>query len=516
MASPNIKYPLVFVKTKYEWEKIVKIIGKHQIPLRLSFSLGGLKSYIKSLSEPSLSQKFKQMITHRHQMTPDQVIATAGPHFDTLSFNDYCESKGYAPLLMYFKNLEQSIDKQQQYKFRKYKATLSVKSVKMPTSVQLRDNPTLGIITHLCINEWDRFGLVNNDLKVFLSKMVNVQSLSIDYENTHSQHVNQLLETLLKNNNLCKLSLRVSSLTKLIDTSAVLKTLKLYSKVSVSEFETIVNKNTALENLYITVQDITTTPLLDFVSAAIYNTSLQTLALFEVSDFYRFHYLQSMDLPNLRHLTADSFISPADIEKNEKDKSFTLGRHHMPKLESLCFGVTKYSLIQYLEQFITSTVVTNLLPQSISHLSFNSYRFTMNHLTLLLQLLAKDGKIRKFEFSDGKSAEPASPQQFESMLEALIQNTQLTSLNLSNNGLSNTDNTLLLFKALECLDGLASLNLGKYVSFGNTDEIKRYKSLIKQKSLRNLLCLNFSIPTENSFNDKDNRLFLNSLNILVK
>ncbi|KAF2071850.1 hypothetical protein CYY_006842 [Polysphondylium violaceum] len=547
---PKIKYPLLSVERKDEWEKVVNLIVKQRLPLRLTFSIDSLRDYSEALSKSSsMYQKFIQLISGRSnygnqqqpQMNIEQFINVVGPHFDSLSFNHHYES-GFKPLSIYFNNLFH-----QQYKLSKFIAN---ENLMFPLEFSHINTKVKDLITHLKLYKNCTSDLAFGAERVF-SDLKSLRKISIEYEpnsNGRDDRLFTVIKSILANRTVKRFSLELlltsQSLSKSfliaeITEITFLTCLKIHFLITVQQFESLLIKSKSLLELEVHLVGERfkegEVEIHDFYSSTtITNNSLKSLSLQGVSHSNKYNYMDILVLPNLTNLTIDEFnLNPMKGCQNIKTFSITLDSRGMennrnanqflqspskPKLEKLAIDC-KFVHSSSLQYFISSTLTSNPLKnlfniEAVCHLELTKFIYKMEDLTLLFKLLSKQKHICIFEFKNCQIDKFLSLS-FQKMMDAMVENTQFTSLNVSNIGLSIYQNTILLFKVLEDLN-LIYLNVDYPITFDN-NQVQKYKELVK-KNINNLLILNYSICNSVvgiKFHDKENRSFLNSKNILT-
>ncbi|KAF2077493.1 hypothetical protein CYY_001192 [Polysphondylium violaceum] len=509
---PKIKYPLLLVKTKEEWDKVVGVIVNHKLPLRLSFSVdNGLQNYLKS------------------GMGINQLLDIIGANIDTLSSGNLVEND---VLDHYFRRQEAIKENNRhdgegkvhgashQYNLQKYKGSFSLCLQTFFNLSQLyRDN----------ITDMELFEIIEEDkYQTLIGDMKNLRHLVLNDNNYGNKLVpfvqyianhNSNLETVLLKVTFYKTPIQISIPTRLV----------LSHKVSVKEFKTILDKSGSL--VFFQGQVYADEDSDSVSQTTITSTSLQSLYLTTGFSKWGFSDVFSLDLPNLSlfKLRTFEFLFPVlpklrDFTTQFRVKSLeTYFANNNNSATDQLLVPKKLTLQKIVNQpiqkphVLTDSLLTNLnnllIHRHVNQLSF--HYFSMQETTSLLSLLSEKKQVDVLEILDSNSDFYYSYNisEFNAMLDALVSNTQLTKLFVSIHDFTNIQgNTLLLFKVLESLS-LSIFNLDDLVSLKSDQEVHRYKSLV-QKNIKNLLHLYLKFDSSSKLYYYDNVSFLNSNNIL--
>ncbi|KAF2077490.1 hypothetical protein CYY_001189 [Polysphondylium violaceum] len=570
---PKIKYPVLSIETKQQWQKVVTLILRHEIPLKLTFSMLSLTSYLDTLIYPSLYHRFKQIFSplssHYQQINQDQFIDLICPHIDTLRHNYHYLNE---VLVTHFKNLIKHLENNNSSS--KSKTNIKLRKYRAKVSGRFFSDQQLGIelFTHLELlkfgaGELDEIKRIGN----IISKMKSLRNISIDC--ISSQHKNEnviaMLKILSQNQHIKRLSLKLSlspSLYLELPAIPILTSLFVQKTISVEGFTIIVNEMKSLLNLFVFVDckqlfEIENNNNSNSNSNSnisqlnhnddnnnsknkIYNTSLKNLSLSGIYFYSDCNFLDLLYLPNLKMFRFDEFpfkftpkgcpsletlemdINPVDMETyfSQSGDYHSETNHYLTKLKKIAIDCKFIHLPPEetsMMPFVLNDNINQLLTMHITNLSFTRMYFTMIELAQLFKLLSSSNKqIREFGITNSNRGyiPPYTTHNFNSMVGALVQNTQFTNLTMSNIGLDKHENTTLLFETMQHLNNLNYLDIGQYVYMPN-DKVEQYKSLVK-KNINNLLILNFTISDSDDdykckFKDPDNVVFLNVNNILT-
>ncbi|KAF2077491.1 hypothetical protein CYY_001190 [Polysphondylium violaceum] len=512
---PKIKYPVLSIETKEEWEIVFTLIVKHKLPLRLTFSKEGIHGYIKGLSKPTYLKKLKQFFSSSF-INVDQFFDLIGPHFHTLSLEDHYRMVP-DPLELYFKSLEKQTEQEllvenrdnssnNKSKNRFSKLKLRMYTSNFSNSAQLTGLPSMyrDNITDMDlveIGQWDV------EYSKIIANMRNLKYLSINIDNSSfSDQIGPSLENILQNKRLKRLSIGIDSFVSPLSSITIPSALVIYKVLNLQEFETALNQCQSLDSFFITFNDLEMERFNG--PAQPLNISHTNLTNLNFSDPpFNWNPKDIINLPNLTelHINDQSFIQvPRSFPKMQflellKIKSLeTLFAnegilHQFPKLEKLSIVKSNDEITALPKSSLTYLLSDNVfhqaIPQTVNQLSLSQFCFSIQDLTKLFSLMAENKYIRIFELTDSNqnSRFYHSAQEFDVMLQALEQNTQLTRFYFNENHFTNAEeNTLLLFKVLECMN-VTHFNFNEHVILKTDEAINRFKSsIIKNKHLLNL------------------------------
>ncbi|KAF2077492.1 hypothetical protein CYY_001191 [Polysphondylium violaceum] len=496
---PKIKYPLLLVNSEDEWKKVVNFIVNHKLPLRLSFSYQGIQ-FINSLAQPSLFQRSKQLIQRFMQlfssspdsiMTIDRFINTIGPHFDTVLLNEHLQYLYRPdPLELYFKSPELLSN------LRVYKGEFTFHSkdsllLKIPS--QYRDS-----ITDMHLRGYGDYDI--EKYKGIIPTMKNLKNISIeDYRiNPSLARIGSLIEDIVQNEMIETVSIDIHSFSPTFSALTKPTTLVLGESLSIQQFKTIIDQCLSLVSLYVSlvsVQD-NQTSCFKISHKSLTTLSVNNLVVWKLCTFS----VPSLTNFNMRNnkkkrcvFTSSGDLNGLLIQFPQLDKLSLSNCHETSK------GNSNRSSFQYI---VSKNISNQFFPRTINQLSFYSFSFTMSQVTVLFRQLSKYKQINDLEIShcnQRTQGQTHTTMEFNEMLEALAQNTQLAKLFLNDNNFTNQDeNSLILFKVLECLP-LTHLAFIEPTSCLHTDEgLDKVKLYIRNNT--DLLRLNLrAAPHLSSF-----------------